>query len=134
MFSKKSNTSKAPSASGMESQTLQGEDNCDVTSQPSHSIKQMKEELLDLMTSFRGNQAEWWGDNKKDSHGNQFEQLLEVCHLQYEMAHSSVASLLPQPPNSTQNEEDRKAEEKKKLSEKFDQLSRKLTSMTNFNE
>ena len=63
----------------MEPQNIQEEDNCDVTNhQPSHSIKQMKEELLDLMTSFRGNQAEWWGDDKKDTHGNQFEQLLEV--------------------------------------------------------
>ena len=59
---------------------------------------------------------------------------LQVCHLQYEMAHSSIASLSPQPPNSSQNEEERKAEEKKKLSEKFDQLSRKLTSMTNLTE
>lgn len=105
----------------------------------------MKSQLLDLLTSFRGNQLEW-----SSGQGDEFKQLLQVCHLQYHMAHIAHLSarrisspLLPPNGDDDDDEEEdamgdvdldameaARREEKLKLSLKFDELSRTLTQMT----
>jgi len=94
------------------------------------SIKEMKNHLLGLLTSFRSNQFDSFGESKE------FNQLLHVCHLQYDISRCAHTSGSTSHTNrdviddiNLDELEEQQNKQRNLLVDKMNELSKTLTTM-----